>query len=116
MAKRQCSTQVGLAEHAEVGLRVAYVDGEQHGARSKHADPLDALTLERGEGVVEAAAVGQRKPGIELEQRDEHEAPRENVGVRKRQALGVEFEIAEQKQVDVDHPRAVADLTKSRPS
>src|SRR3954453_10377061 len=84
-------------------------------ARSKHADPLDALSLEPRERVVEPAAVGQGEVGIELDQGDEHEAAREHVAVRERQAVGLEHQIAEQEQIDVDDARPVANLAEVPP-
>ena len=45
---------------------------------------------------------------VELEQRDEDEAPREHLPVRQREAVGDELDVAEQQDVDVDRARAVA--------
>ena len=53
----------------------------------KQADALDALTLERRQGHPRAGAVGEREAGVELEQRNEHEAAGEDLGVRERQPL-----------------------------
>ena len=55
-----------------------------------------------------ARAVGQRQLGVELEQRLEHEAAARHLRVGQRQPLGLELEVAEQQQVDVERARAVA--------
>ena len=63
---------------------------------------------EAGEGVGEAGAVGQRQLRVELEQRGEDEAAAGDLAVGQGEALGLELEVAEQQQVDVERARAVA--------
>src|SRR5919202_1091992 len=53
--------------------------------------------------------VGSGEVEVELEQRDEHEAPLGGLRVRQPQPLGGVLEVAEQQDVDVDRPGAVAD-------
>ena len=73
------------------------------------ADQRHALALtEARERVGESRAVGQRELGGELEQRDEDEAPPGQLGMRERQPLRAQLELAEQQHVDVERPRPVA--------
>jgi hypothetical protein len=67
-----------------------------------------ALVEDGGQQLLQLPTVGQPQLGIELEQRLEHEAPGGDLGVRQGEALGAVLEIAEQQEVDVDRPRAVA--------
>ena len=53
-------------------------------------------------------AVGGPQVEVELEQRDQHEAPLGGLRVGQRQALGGVGLVAEQQQVDVDRARGVA--------
>ena len=70
---------------------------------------LDPFARAEGrERVGEPRAVGQRQLGVELEQRHEDEAAAGDLAVRQGEALGRELEVAEQQQVDVERPRAVA--------
>src|SRR3954464_14814013 len=77
-------------------------------AASERRDAVDALAAEARERAGQPRAVRQRERGVELEQRNEHEAPREHVAVRQRQPLGAMLERVEQQQGDVDRPGAVA--------
>ena len=88
--------------------------GANRPARGSGAnDPL--ARPEAGEGVGEAGPVGQRQLGVELEQGDEDEAPARHLAVGQGQALGLELEVAEQQQVDVERPRAVAGGVEGAP-
>src|SRR4051794_16742371 len=84
-------------------------------ARSKHADPLDALTLEAVEGVGEPRAVGQGERGIELQKRHEHEAPGQDVAVRQHQALAGERQIPQEQEVNVNNAGTVTNLSEVPP-
>ena len=94
-------------------LGVADVDDQQHGAiipraaGRPRAGPLDPVPS-AASASASARPSGQRQPGVELEQRDEHEPPGDDLGMRQRQPLGLVARVAEQQHVDVDRPRAVA--------
>ena len=93
VANRQCSaTGRRRREDAEVGLGVADVDDQQHGAEPyepaalRRAGTSWPLT-ERRERIGQPRPVGQRQLGVELEQRHEHEPPRADLRVRQRQPV-----------------------------
>src|SRR4051795_11828613 len=115
VAKRQCSTSSSSRNIPRWVCVLPTSTASSISARSKHADPLDALSLECLERVVEPAAVRQREVRIELEQRGEHEPPGQNVPVRECEAIGRESDVAEQQQIDVDDARAVATLREIPP-
>ena len=105
VAKRQCSTSSSPRNMPRWVWVLPTSIASSMRARSKHADPLDALTLQ--------AASASRPSGrirVELEQRHQHEAPRRDLRVRQREALGLELDVPQQQQVDVDHSWPVADL------
>src|SRR3954453_7034187 len=110
VAKRQCSTSSSSRNMPRWVCVLPTSIASSMRARSKHADPLDALSLEPRERVVEASAVGQREVGIELQQGDEHEAAREHVAVRQGQAIGLQLDVVEQEKIDVDDARPVPNL------
>src|SRR3954463_9014114 len=85
VAKRQCSTSSSSRNIPRWVCVVPTSTASSIRARSKHADPLDALTLE----AIERVPVGQRR--VELQQGDEHEAAALQVAVRQRQAFGLEL-------------------------
>jgi hypothetical protein len=62
-----------------------------------------------GEEARQLTAVRQPQRRLELQQRLEDEAAARDLGVREGQPLGPVLEVAEQKNVDVDGARAVAD-------
>ena len=64
--------------------------------------------------VGERRAVGKREVSVELEQRDEHEAPGGDLGVRERQAVRGVLELVEEQDVNVDQARAVARASRPR--
>src|SRR4051812_39343094 len=115
VAKRQCSTSSSSRNMPRWVCVLPTSTARSMEARSKHADPLDALTLERIQRIREAAAIRERERGVDLEQRDEDEATGEHVSVRKCQMLGRELEVTEQQKIDVDNARAMADLTEIPP-
>src|SRR3954452_18972592 len=93
VAKRQCSTSSSSRNIPRWVCVLPTSTASSIRARSKHADPLDALTLE----AIERLPVGQRR--IELEERHEHEAPRRDLRVWQRQTLGAQRDVSEQQQV-----------------
>src|SRR3954470_2394422 len=102
VAKRQCSTRSSSRNIPRWVCVLPTSTASSIRARSKHADPLDALTFQ----AVERVAVRERR--VELEQRDEHEAAGRDLWVRQCQTLGRHLDVTEEKQVDVDDARAVA--------
>src|SRR4051812_8388502 len=102
VAKRQCSTSSSSRNIPRWVCVLPTSTASSMRARSKHADPLDALSLE----AVERVAV--RKVRCDLEKRHEHEAARRDLRVRQRQPVGMKLDVAEQKQIDVHHARTVA--------
>src|SRR3954466_13576903 len=87
VAKRQCSTSSSSRNMPRWVWVLPTSTASSMDARSKHADPLDALTLERVQGVGEPRAVGQGQPGVDLQKRHEHETARQDIAVRERQAI-----------------------------
>lgn len=74
----------------------------------ERAGRVDAFTGRQGlEGGGEVRAVGENEIGIELQEGDQDEAPARHLGVREGQALGLQFDVAEQQQVDVEGAGAV---------
>src|SRR4051812_18392559 len=106
VAKRQCSTSSSSRNIPRWVCVLPTSTASSIRGRSKHADPLDALTLE----AVERVAV--REVRRDLEERHEHEAPRRDLRVWQRQTLGAQRDVSEEQQVDVDDARAVADLAE----
>src|SRR4051812_4455072 len=109
VAKRQCSTSSSSRNIPRWVCVLPTSTASSISARSKHADPLDALTLE----AVERGAIRKRR--VELEQRLEHEAAVEDVAMRKGEPVGAHLDVTEEEQVDVDDARAVADLAEVPP-
>ena len=105
--------QLGAVEGADVGLRVADVDREQHGGdysgRSELADALDPLArrkrCERGASGVPS---GSARPGSSSSSGTSTKRRLVTSRMRQAQPLGVEHHVAEQQQVDVDRARPVA--------
>ena len=71
--------------------------------RAPPAEPSSSTAKRFGQ----PGAVGQRQLGIELEQRLEHEPAARHLRMGKREPLGLQLEVAEQQQVDVERARAV---------
>src|SRR3954469_7953821 len=90
VAKRQCSTSSWSRNMPRCVCVLPTSTASSISARSKHADPLDALTLEGAQGIVQPPAVGEREVRVELQERFEHEAPGQDVAVRQRQAIALE--------------------------
>src|SRR3954452_8591350 len=109
VAKRQCSTSSSSRNIPRWVCVLPTSTASSIRARSKHADPLDALTLE----AIERLPVGQRR--IELEQRHEDETAVEDVAVRKGETIRAHLDVAEEEQVDVDDTRAVPHLAEVAP-
>ena len=84
-------------------------DGRQAPSRAlQRAHPLDRLPgPELRQRRREPRAVGQRQLGVELEQRLEHEAATRHLRVGQRQPVGLELQVAEQQQVQVERARAM---------
>src|SRR4051812_36979975 len=109
VAKRQCSTRTSSRNIPRCVCVLPTSTASSIRGRSKHADPLDALTLEAIERVM------KRQVRRDLEERHEHETAGRDLRVRERQALGPHLDVTEQQQVDVDDARAVADDTEVAP-
>jgi hypothetical protein len=78
------------------------------GRRAQFADAAHALAgAEAVERIAQPRPVRQRQLRVQVEQRRQHEAPRGDLAVRQGQALGLELDVAEQQQVEVDRARAV---------
>ena len=89
------------------------------GAVLQRADGFHLLAgAEGGESVGETSAIRQSQVRVQLQEGGEDEAAAGDLAVRKGQAVGLELEVAEQEQVDVERARAVTgqvELAAQRP-
>src|SRR3954465_2360702 len=92
VAKRQCSTSSSSRNIPRWVCVLPTSTASSIRGRSKHADPLDALTLE----AIERVPVGQRR--IELEQRHKDETAVEDIAVRKGETIRAHLDVAEEEQ------------------
>src|SRR3954447_10377130 len=96
VAKRQCSTSSPSRNIPRWVWVFPTSIASSMRARSKHADPLDALTLEPRE------RLSVREIRGDLEQRHEYEAAVEDVAVRDLEALAAHLDVAQQQEVYID--------------
>src|SRR2546423_10078937 len=98
VAKRQCSTSSSSRNMPRWVWVLPTSTASSMPARSKHADPPDALTLEGRERVVE------REAPVELEQRNQDEAAGGNAATPEGEAPRLPLEDSEQHTDYVDTP------------
>ena len=95
VAKRQSSAivvpRVGTRRSASVCFRRRRRAASDHYSSAGPARRTSWPGPERGQTVGEPVAAGQRELGIELEQGDEHEPPRADLGMGQAQPLGVKL-------------------------
>jgi hypothetical protein len=83
-------------------------------ALERRRHPLRALARgERLQRRSELGPIGETELGIELEQGEQDETPRGDLGVREGEAVGFQLEVAQQQEVDVDRAGTMARSTGS---
>src|SRR5579863_3253506 len=113
VAKRQCSSIAPPSETAPKCVCVLPTSTTRSTCglcvhAQRRAVPANTLVEgQHGERVGQPLARRRAQLEVELEQRDQHEAPREDLLVRDVEGVRVVFDIAEQQQVDVNRPRTV---------
>ena len=109
--KRQCSTSSVAVERADVGLRVADVDRQEHGEIIPERPPR-GVSSPNARPAGPAAALQRRaqvrpRRRVDLQQRHEHEPAARDLRMGQAQALRREDLVLHQQDVDVDRPRTV---------